>query len=693
MEKNKLKQSKLRLDNAIKEFDEAEKKLPNPKKKRKQHSKLTLAEKNFHEESKYSKINESNFYKEPKHKDIKIEKIHFIEPLKGNENVRNSLKESSFRSKLKDEKSEISGEANKTISKNEANRKGKNFISEEILPETKQSYYKNHSILVKLEDKNKYNLRVNTSFRDLPEPFTPKKLKTRVDVPNIKGFRIDSNNKKSNLNFGESGKNENIKKIATNPVNIISGKVQSQVHKKVEELEENDIGLEAVHRTEKSLEKGLALSKKAYRHEKMKPYVRVARAEEKLKKAKTNYSYQKYLYDNKLNFQKFNNNDILDSVSNFRQKQAVKRRYAKLYRKKYSNYSKYKSGYSVASKIVKKVATKIIQTIQKNPKIFIAIFVSFFLVFVICGVVSVTIITGQAIIQSFLGTSYTSSTDAMLETYENYQALENELKELIESIEDDYPSFDEYVYDIDNIGHNPHELTSYLSVIFKSYNAELVKAELENLFSLQYTLTIYEDVELRYDENGVPYQHKILTVELTNKSIKEIAYEVFDDEEYELFLSYLENKGNMPTLFDDIYSEDTNQDGSYQVPSNHLTDQEFAELLAEAEKYIGYPYVWGGSSPSTSFDCSGFICWVYGISRTTAQGVYNQCTVVSSSQAKPGDLVFFTGTYNSVGAVSHIGMYVGDGMMLHCGDPIGYASLTNSYWSSHFYAFARLNYD
>ncbi len=608
-----------------------------------------------------------------------------------------------------------------------------------------QSYYKKHAILIQLEEKNKYNLRVNTSFKELPEPFIIK-LRPREEVPVVKSFRIDKDNVKNEskpvakisklkeevpvvkklkeevpvakkINIGEdvvepktsnlkntskltfkeelksiniddsykiapiNSKNSknNIKKI----INVIGNKIQSQAHKKVEELEKDNTGLEAVHRTEKSIEKTYSTTKRVYQHYKNKPYVRVAKAQEKLKKAEINYSYQKYLYENKFHFQKSNGNVIINNVSNIRQKRAIKRRYAKLYRDKYK--------YKKAGNILSKTAHKIIQIVQKDPKIFIIILVSFFFIFLITSVVSTTLMTGQAILQAFLTTSYASSTDAMIETYENYQSLENDLKELIENIEDDYPGFDEYIYDIDNIGHNPHELTSYLSVIFKSYDAELVKAELENLFELQYTLTIAESVELRYDDDGVPYQAKVLTVTLENKSIKEVAYEVFDDDEYELFLNYLDNKGNMPTLFDDIYSEDTNQDSSYEVPADHLTDQEFAELLAEAEKYIGYPYVWGGSSPDTSFDCSGYISWVYGIPRTTAQGIYNQCTVVSASEVKPGDLVFFTGTYNSVGDVSHIGMYVGDGMMLHCGDPIGYASLSNSYWSSHFYAFARLN--
>lgn len=232
---------------------------------------------------------------------------------------------------------------------------------------------------------------------------------------------------------------------------------------------------------------------------------------------------------------------------------------------------------------------------------------------------------------------------------------------------------------------------------------------MRELFEAQYELTLTEEVEIRYrtetstdPETGetsseeIPYEYYILNVKLTNKTLPAVIFERLTEQEKEIYNVMLQLKGNKPYLWEGIYEGGTDPGPDYEIPGEALNDPAFAALMKETTKYIGWPYVWGGSSPSTSFDCSGFVCWVYTASgvhnlpRTTAQGIYNQCARVSPSEAKPGDLIFFTGTYDSGVPVSHVGIYVGDNKMLHCGNPIQYADITSSYWSQHFYAFGRL---
>lgn len=258
--------------------------------------------------------------------------------------------------------------------------------------------------------------------------------------------------------------------------------------------------------------------------------------------------------------------------------------------------------------------------------------------------------------------------------------------------------------------HNPNELISYLTAKFDAFTPAQVQAELESMFDRQYSLTTREVVEIRTrtvtstdpetgetTEDEEEYEYYILYVTLRNKGFGAVALENLDEEQKERYTATLSLKGNKPYLFgSDIYANESAGE-DYDIPGEALADPDFAALIAEAEKYLGFPYVWGGSSPSTSFDCSGFVCYVYthsgvhNLPRTTAQGIYNQCAHIPMSEAKPGDIIFFTGTYNSPGPVSHVGIYVGNNMMIHCGSPIQYARTDSSYWSQHFYAIGRLN--
>jgi cell wall-associated NlpC family hydrolase len=300
----------------------------------------------------------------------------------------------------------------------------------------------------------------------------------------------------------------------------------------------------------------------------------------------------------------------------------------------------------------------------------------------------------------------------------NYTALETALRQRIANIESEYPGYDEYRYSLDELGHDPFELASYLTALFNSYTPAQAQAELQRVFGQQYTLTLTPVTETRYrtetrtgsttytDADGnshteyytytveVPYSYYILNVSLVNRSFGSVAAANLTAEQKEMYDIYTETQGNKPYLFEGNVYVNRGEYTDYDVPPDALTDTTFAAMLAEAEKYLGYPYVWGGSSPSTSFDCSGFVSWVvnhsgWSMGRLTANGLMNRCAIIPPSEARPGDLIFFQGTYDTSGA-SHVGIYVGNGMMIHCGNPISYASVTTAYWTNHFYAYGRL---
>ncbi|WP_243447833.1 C40 family peptidase [Clostridium tetani] len=406
-------------------------------------------------------------------------------------------------------------------------------------------------------------------------------------------------------------------------------------------------------------------------------------------------------------------------VSRWQQKRAIKKEYmvtrsgkgAKTTQRTVQN----------TKKVTGKVAgatEKISKFVVKNHKAILIILGIGVVLMLLMGVISSCSLMLEGGLQSIVGTSYTSEDEDIIAVDNDYAELEKELQREIDNIEREYLGYDEYQYHLDEIGHNPFTLASYLTAKLQVYTKSEVQAELKALFDEQYTLTTHEEVQVRYrtetrtdtwtDSDGnthsdtytveVPYDYYILHVTLKNKDISIIAPNNLTAEQYEMFGVYMETQGNKPYLFDgNIYVPSNGEYTDYDIPPDALTDPDFAALIKEAEKYLGYPYVWGGSSPSTSFDCSGFVCWVlnqsgvYNIGRTTAQGIFNQCAKIPPSEARPGDIIFFTGTYASSGAVSHVGIYVGNGMMIHCGNPIQYASVNTPYWTQHFYAYGRLN--
>ena len=480
------------------------------------------------------------------------------------------------------------------------------------------------------------------------------------------------------------------------------------VHGKIHQVERENAGVEAAHKTELAGEHlirgGTRFIKKRIR---TRPARKVRKWERKTISAKADYAYRQLMQENpglKSN-----------PLSRLWQKRKLKKQYQKQAKEAAKAAKK-------AAGATKNIAGAVWRFVRSNPKIILIAACLFLLIVVIQSCTAGLTSIGNGLIGAVGGTSYVSSDSDIEAADADYTALETALREKLARIESDYPSYDEYRYSVDEIGHDPFELASYLTAKYDDYTPAEVQAELQYLIQQQYTLTITETVEVRYrtetrtdtwtetdPETGettthsdtytveVPYNYYILNVSLRNKSLGAVALANLDPERTERYQVYQKTKGNRPYLFEGNIYVHPGEYTDYDIPPEALADPDFAALIAEAEKYLGYPYVWGGSKPSTSFDCSGFVCYVlnksgvYPMSRTTAQGIFNLTAKIPPSQAKPGDIIFFTGTYDSSGPVSHVGIYVGGNMMLHCASGgVQYARTDTKYWTEHFYAMGRL---
>ncbi len=373
---------------------------------------------------------------------------------------------------------------------------------------------------------------------------------------------------------------------------------------------------------------------------------------------------------------------------------------------------------------VSKMSETLITYLKENPFALIMGFLIITVVLIISGALSSCSVMASGGGNAVLVTSFTAEDEDILETNADYTDMEAEIQEMIADIEHDHPGYDEYKYNLNEIGHNPFELASLLTVLHEDYTPNEVQGRLNQILEKQYELTLTETIEkrtrteerwhwvTRIDANGdeypsyesyeveVEYDYKILNVTLMNNSVDYVARSIgLSSDQLERYEILLETYGNKRYLFaDDPYAiARIGEFANYDIPPEYLTDEQFANMIREAEKYLGKKYVWGGSDPDTGFDCSGFVSYVinhsgngYNVGRKTANGLMNECSYVPVSSAKPGDLIFFQGTY-ATGGASHVGIYVGDGMMLHCGNPIQYTSIETNYWQNHFLAFGRLN--
>lgn len=425
-----------------------------------------------------------------------------------------------------------------------------------------------------------------------------------------------------------------------------------------------------------------------------------------------------------------------NAFSRWRQKQAIKKEYAAAKAGKTAGES---AGYAAgagktaggasakgagkAAKETKNVMERMAEFVSSHSHLILMLGGLLLVVMIVASAVGSCSAFFQSSTNVVIGTSYTAEDEDILGAEADYVAMETALQARIDNIRTEYDGYDEYNISMDEIGHNPYELASYLTILFESYTREQVQDTLTELFEGQYELTIDEVVETRTrietrevehtetdpetgeedtwtetEEYEVEYDYYILNVTLTNHGLGHVISEAgLTEDQMSRYAVLLQTYGNRKELFGDSpYAIITQEVLHYDIPGEALTDERFRRMITEAEKYLGYPYVWGGASPSTSFDCSGFVSWVinhcgngWSYGRLTAEGLRQVCAIIPRSEAKPGDLIFFQGTYNTSGA-SHVGIYVGDGMMIHCGNPIQYASMETSYWQQHFYCFGRL---
>ena len=515
---------------------------------------------------------------------------------------------------------------------------------------------------------------------------------------------------KTRLRFEDVEKKPN-GHLRHNPLSRPVQELKATAHGEVRKVEHENVGVEAGHKGEELVERGAARAvggvRTAVREHRMKPWRDAVKAENASIKANAEFLYQKALHDDPALA-------ASNPVSRFLQKKRIQRNYAKEIRQAEKTAKKTAAATKSAAQKAKDAFKETFVYVKNHSRVVLLIIGIGACVGLLFGGMSSCSIMGGSGVSGVFMTSYLSEDADMLAAEAAYADLEAKLQDELDNYETYYPGYDEYRFDLDEIGHDPYVLISILSALHEGvFTIGEVQSELQTLFDRQYTLTQTVTVEVRYrtetdtwtDEDGnthtdtyeVPYDYYICNVTLENFDLSHLPVYLMDEEQLSLYAAYMSTLGNRPDLFGggEYPNASTLQEPTYyDIPPEALEDETFAAMIAEAEKYLGYPYVWGGSSPSTSFDCSGFVSWVinhsgWNVGRLGAQGLYNICTPVSSSQAKPGDLIFFKGTYDTPG-VSHVGIYVGGGMMIHCGSPISYTSINTNYWQAHYFSFGRL---
>ena len=500
------------------------------------------------------------------------------------------------------------------------------------------------------------------------------------------------------------------------PGNLAADAISAKAHQSVRNADQdNNSGVEAAHFSEGSAEGAARAGSRFQYGRKLRQYKKLERLEKKADKDAVDSIFAERMKSDPQAGSNF--------FSRWRQKQAIKKEYAAA-KAGAAAAENTAAGTAKAAQGTASMTEKAFQFVQSHSHIIIGIAAEGLLVLVIAGSVSscsVLINGGGNVV---LGTSYTAEDEDLKGVETDYTKLEDKLRKQIDRIETDHPGYDEYRYNLAEIGHNPYELASLLTVEFENYTRSQVQARLQSIFEAQYELKLEEKVEIRtrketrvgYRYNPitgtghtytyqvtVQYEYKILNVTLLNRGVDYVARNSgLTDDQLQRYEVTLECRGNRDDLFAGIAFATPDGAGSsgeyqdYDIPGEALTDEKFRKMITEAEKYLGYPYVWGGSSPSTSFDCSGFVSWVinhcgngWNVGRQTANGLMGKCDIIPKSEAKPGDLIFFQKTYNTSGA-SHVGIYVGNGMMIHCGSPISYASIETSYWRQHYYCMGRI---
>ena len=530
------------------------------------------------------------------------------------------------------------------------------------------------------------------------------KIPKKTVVKKERGFDPATGKVKTQLRFEEVDKKKPPSKLTHAVQDAPANFVLSQVHREVRQSEDDNVGVEAAHKVEQAVESGGRLVQSAHRAHQLKPYRAAIRAEKKLERANLDALQKKAEIDSPTS----------NPVSKWQQKQAIKKQYAAAkHNQAAQTTAKAAENTAKAAKKAAEEAEKAGKYVWEHRRGFaIAAAILLMLAFLLNGLSSCSVIM-DGVGSGIAASTYPSQDADMLGAEAQYCEMEAELQRYLDTYESTH-DYDEYHFDLDTIEHDPYVLISMITALHQGeWTLDEVQGTLQMLFDRQYILTEDVVVETRYrtetdtwtDADGnthtdtyqVPYDYYICTVTLENFNLSHVPVYIMSEEQLGMYATYMATLGNRPDLFPGSGYIGKYVEGSYtdyDIPPEALDDEVFAAIIKEAEKYLGYPYVWGGSSPSTSFDCSGFVSWVinhsgWDVGRLGAQGLCNICTPVSSANVKPGDLVFFTGTYDTPG-VSHVGIYVGNNMMIHCGDPISYANLNSSYWQSHFYRYGRL---
>lgn len=541
-----------------------------------------------------------------------------------------------------------------------------------------------------------------------------RQIRHEADLAKMRSTKLKSEQEvKAKKNAAASGKKGGKPK---KPGNLAKDALSAKAHQSVRNADQdNNSGVEAAHFTEGSAEGAARAGSRFQYGRKLRQYKKLERLEKKADKDAVDSIFAERMKSDPQAGSNF--------FSRWRQKQAIKKEYAAA-KAGAAAAENTAAGTAKAAQGTASMTEKAFQFVQSHSHIIIGIAAVGLLVLVIAGSVSscsVLINGGGNVV---LGTSYTAEDEDLKGVETDYTKLEDKLRKQIDRIETDHPGYDEYRYNLAEIGHNPYELASLLTVEFENYTRSQVQARLQSIFEAQYELKLEEKVEIRTrKETRVGYrynpitgtghtytyqvtvqnEYKILNVTLLNRGVDYVARNSgLTDDQLQRYEVTLECRGNRDDLFAGIAFATPDGAGSsgeyqdYDIPGEALTDEKFRKMITEAEKYLGYPYVWGGSSPSTSFDCSGFVSWVinhcgngWNVGRQTANGLMGKCDIIPKSEAKPGDLIFFQKTYNTSGA-SHVGIYVGNGMMIHCGNPISYASTETNYWRQHYYCMGRI---
>ena len=541
-----------------------------------------------------------------------------------------------------------------------------------------------------------------------------RQIRHEADLAKMRSKKLKSEQEvKAKKNAAASGKKGGKPK---KPGNLAADALSAKAHQSVRNADQdNNSGVEAAHFSEGSAEGAARAGSRFQYGRKLRQYKKLEQLEKKADKDAVDSIFAERMKSDPQAGSNF--------FSRWRQKQAIKKEYAAA-KAGAAAAENTAAGTAKAAQGTASMTEKAFQFVQSHSHIIIGIAAVGLLVLVIAGSVSscsVLINGGGNVV---LGTSYTAEDEDLKSVETDYTKLEDKLRKQIDRIETDHPGYDEYRYNLAEIGHNPYELASLLTVEFENYTRSQVQARLQSIFEAQYELKLEEKVEIRtrketrvgYRYNPitgtghtytyqvtVQYEYKILNVTLLNRGVDYVARNSgLTDDQLQRYEVTLECRGNRDDLFAGIAFATPDGAGSsgeyqdYDIPGEALTDEKFRKMITEAEKYLGYPYVWGGSSPSTSFDCSGFVSWVinhcgngWNVGRQTANGLMGKCDIIPKSEAKPGDLIFFQKTYNTSGA-SHVGIYVGNGMMIHCGNPISYASTETNYWRQHYYCMGRI---